>query len=294
MRPRWIYMLLMVLAGASYGIVTPLAKAAHGAGVPVRLFTALQYPLPLLAFFVIPSLFRRRSPIAPTTRDWLGLGVIGGLGGTTALTYYQAVRLLPAGSAVLLLFQFTWMLPVLSWLLLRKNPRRRDAISIATIWLGTGLAAHTEGLWHAHPLGIILGLAAGLSYASMLLAQGYASPAISPWVRSAISTSAATLLVMLVTRPWQFPLVLWPSALHWGLAIGLVGQALPLILTYQAAPYLSDALVAILASIELPVAVLLSWLWLREPTPLWTWAGLALILAGIMASALTPYRSNNN
>lgn len=286
MRTRARYMAGMLLAAASYGAVTPLAKAAHLAGIPVRVFTSLQYPVPLLLFFLLP--LARRKPHTsrlPNGRDWLATAVVGALGAATALTYYQAVRLLPAADAVLFLFQFTWILPLLAWMLDNTVPSRRQWWAIAAVWLGTALAAGLRGFAGLNAWGIVLGLAAGAAYAGMLYGQGRIAPDVTIWQRSQISTLTGAVIVWLVYRPWQSSWAHPLANMGWGTLVGVVGQALPLFLMYWSAPRLSNALVAVLAAFELPVAVSLSVFWLGESVTWATWLGTALILAGIAGAA---------
>ncbi|NMP21121.1 DMT family transporter [Sulfobacillus harzensis] len=274
MQSRWLSVLVMALAGASYGLVTPLAKGAVLAGIPVRLFTPWQYGLPLLIFFLVPT----RTKSLPPPGQWVNAAVVGALGGATALAYYQTVRLLPAAQAVMLLFQFAWMLPLIGRALTGVKPTWMQWGAIGAVWLGTLLTLRSFRL---DGMGIILGLISALAYALMLFMQGRLAPSVSIWHSARFSTAAGALVVVAAYRPWTmgFPHPL--SLIIWASAIGVAGQALPLILTYLSAPRLGPTLTAVLASSELPVAVALSSLFFRESAGWPIWTGIFLILAGI-------------
>ncbi len=290
MRARWSSMAMMLWAAASYGLVTPLAKAAVASGVPVRLFTTYQYPAPLLVFGAAALISRRSQPI-PVRHEWPRLILVGASAAATAVTYYQALRFLPASDAVVLLFQFAWMLPVMAWVVHRTPPTKRQWGAIFGVLLGTAIAGGLTSFHVTSWKGMALGLAAALSYAATLFWQARVPEGLSLWGRSLVSTAAGSVVAALAYRPWAIGV---PQAdgpgLFYGSIMGLVGLALPMSLTYLSAPRLGDARTAILASFELPVAVGLSHWWLHESIGLNEWVGVLLILLSIAAGAWpTPF-----
>ncbi len=282
MQSRWMAITLMTLAGACYGLVTPLAKGAALAGVPVRLYTPLQYVLPLVLLALMA--LRQRRLIPPSSKERINGAAVGALGAATAVTYYEAVRLLPADEAVMLLFQFSWILPLIGWALSARRPTYPQALAIFIIWVGTLIStrAFSPNGW-----GLAFGLLAALFYALMLYLQGRLPSDTSVWESARLSTLTGAVLATLLDRPWQMPLTHPITSWGWASAIGLTGQALPLVLTYQAAPVLGETLTAVLASAELPVAVIVSQLAFREPARWPVWAGVVLIVSGIMLGALS-------
>jgi drug/metabolite transporter (DMT)-like permease len=188
--------------------------------------------------------------------------------------------------AVLLLFQFSWMLPLIGWAGGQGRPTRRQWTAIAAILAGTLLAV---GI--AHPVrwpwvGMSLGLAAGLAYALTLYGQGRLPPETPPGPPSLISSLVAGVIVLTAYHPWAGSAISlsWRAVLYGSLA-GLFSTALPLVLVYRAARSLGSALTAILASLELPAAVVLSRIWLGERVTPTRWLGVAVMLAAIIYGA---------
>jgi drug/metabolite transporter (DMT)-like permease len=70
----------------------------------------------------------------------------------------------------------------------------------------------------------------------------------------------------------------------WGLLIGLFGSIIPSILFMIGIPKIGTGLASILASVELPVVIIVSAVFLDEKTSLQQWIGILLILIGIMVS----------
>jgi drug/metabolite transporter (DMT)-like permease len=202
------------------------------------------------------------------------------LGGLTTITYYQALKTLPAALAIVLLFQFTWLLPLVGWVVGGQKPNRSARAAIGVVLMGTLLAVGPALKSFGSLIGWGFGVASALTYALMLWASGQFAKDTPLWSRSWRSTLAAAATVWLVYHPVQLG-QLWARNLWWGTVIGVFSQTLPLLFIFQAAPRLSPAITAILASFELPIAVWLSFWWLREPVPLTEWLGVALIVGGV-------------
>lgn len=284
---RWQAMGLMSMAACSYAVVTPLVKLASNSHIPVALLTVFQFPAAFLFFTSMSVGTRQTSQPKFTSRDWLLMMLIGVAVAATGLTYYQSLKHLPASLAIVFLFQFSWMLPVIGWIASRKAPTRTQWLAIAAIGVGTVVAARAQSLTALSLTGLTLGLGAGLAYALTLFWQGRFANDSRPWLRSLVSTIVAGVVVTLVYRPWHLAgHAVWP-ALAVGSLAGMVGQALPMVLTYMSARTLGPALTAILASLELPVAVMLSHVWLNEAVAPWQWIGVTLMLAAIAAGAMS-------
>ncbi len=280
---RALALTMMGTAAAAYAVLTPLVKVATERGVSVVWLTIFQYPIAILIFLPM-SFSRPQNP--PSTRDWLVMGWVGTAAGATALAYYQALRHLPASLTIIFLFQFTWMLPVMVWVFERRTPKMTQWIAILAILLGTLLAAHPWGPRRISLVGIGLGLVAGLGYALTLYGQSRALPSVNIWQRSLFSTVVAAVVVVLAYRPWHTSgISLAAPALVYGTLAGIVGSALPMILTYMSAPLLGGVMTAILAALELPVAIFLSHIVLRESVSETTWLGVIIMLLAVALSA---------
>lgn len=284
-----LYAILMLMAGAAYGVVTPLVKLGITHGVPVTWLTLAQYPVSLLLFQIGRTGAGPRA--RPHLQDYLGMAAVGAFGAGVSLTYYHSLTFLPGSVGIVLLFQFTWILPLLSGLFHRHWPNRSQRYGILIVLAGTVMAGGLRG-WIFPLPGILLGLASAVLYALSLLLSGRLSPDISPWCRAEISTAFSLALVAVAYQPWRS--LHWaydPATWIWGSLMGLFSQGIPLLLTYISAPKLPPALTGMLASSELPVAVILSALWLGEPVSAGRWVGVLVILGGILFSSMVRLRA---
>ncbi len=277
-------MSMIFLAAMSYGAVTPLVKLAVQSHIPVEWITVMQYPLPVAAFLLLTlTVLPRRGPKLLTQPGLIvAIAVAAAL---TSLTYYRSIALVPPGFAIVLLFQFAWMVPGLEWALYHKRPTRLHLIAVVGILAGTFLAIPvTHGPYHWY--GILYGLAAGLGYSLTLVWSSRFQSEGSPWPRALATTLLSGFIVVLAYQPWRLS-VMPHSAWIWGSAIGIFSQLMPIWIVYRHAPSLGGNLTAILASAELPVAVALSRLLVSEPITWHQWVGVLLMLGSIAAGSLS-------
>jgi drug/metabolite transporter (DMT)-like permease len=294
------YALLVLLAGSSYGLVSPLMKHAYAAGLSTTSVTVTQYGFAAVLLWVVALVrgVRLRMP----ARQWLVLVALGVTGATTTFFYYWSLSVLPASLGIVLLFQFAWMVLVIDIVVTRRWPPPAKWAGVALIVVGTILAVGgPAALWSGSAAGaapesaiaaasgrfplwaIGAGLLSAVGYAGTLYLSGYADPTLSAPTRSAVITTVAGALVCIAFPPLHLPFAsttLW----LWGLLVALASQVVPTLLLMIGVPHVGGRMAGVLGSIELPVAVLTAWLWLGEPVSPIRWLGVLLILTGILVS----------
>ncbi|MBL0389257.1 DMT family transporter [Tumebacillus sp. ITR2] len=283
---RTLAILFVLLGGASYGLISPAVKMAYDAGFTPADVTSSQY-FAAMAVLVLIALFQVRHLRGMTGRD-LGLLVfLGVLSTGTSVFYYLSLSYLPASLAIVLLFQFTWIVMVIDFLVARAKPSRVKWVALGMIFLGTLLAVD---LLHAQwgdvsMLGLGLGFLSSITYGAFLYFTGYVRQGSSPFANSAVIAVASTAVAFLIFPP-KF---LWNGSLgeglwYWALIIGGLGQVIPPIFFNIGIPKIGGALAAVLGAIELPVAVVSAFLILHEEVVGVQWVGILLILLGIVVT----------
>lgn len=284
---------LLVLAGASsYGMLSPFVKMAYDSGFTPRDVTSSQFAFALLILLLLAggqwSGFKRIR-----WRDIRQLSVLGILATATSIAYYLSLSYLPASLAIVLLFQFAWIVMLLDYWVTRRKPTVAKWVSVLFVVTGTVLAVNLfDGDWsQISPLGLILGFLSSITYSAFLYWNEKVTSTAPAIVNSLILTIASTIAIFILFPPafiWNGTLTegLWV----WALIIGSLGQVIPPILFNKAIPIVGGALAGILASIELPVAVVAASILLGEEVPLVSWLGIALILLGILAADMFDSR----
>jgi drug/metabolite transporter (DMT)-like permease len=214
-------------------------------------------------------------------------GVIGG--GGTALCLYLALRTLSVSLSIVLLFQYLPWVFLLEFIFRKKRPRQRQWLALALIWMGTLLAAGV-GIsdWNrATVTGVAMGLLSGVCYGSFLFKArefgNIGTPALRSLVMCVIISALALVGILIGGVPiWDFPEgKFWEFWLFMGI-LAIVGQVIPLFSYSKGIPLIGSSLAGVVASIELPVATVVSALVLNELVAPVQWIGVGLITFAIV------------
>jgi drug/metabolite transporter (DMT)-like permease len=287
----FLFPLMIIVASSSYGILSTIIKLAMGDGYSSGEAVTSQYIFGFLLMLIL---------VIATQREWprinrggaITLVFAGLFTAMTGIVYGQALIYLPASLAVVMLFQFTWIGTFIDCALKRRLPTRTEYISLAVLLIGTILAAGVmDADLSAIPLkGWVLGLLSALSFAIFIQFNARRVEGVSNISRTFIMSIVALTVTSFVLNPeiiWNGKLAdgLW---VH-GLALGLFGIVLPIILFSIAAPKVGGALTSILSAMELPVAVIVSVIVLHESLTALQVVGVIFVLLGM---TLPTYISN--
>jgi drug/metabolite transporter (DMT)-like permease len=210
----------------------------------------------------------------------------GTISGLTGIFYYLSLNTLTASFAVILLFQFTWMGLILEWIVYKKMPTTAKWIAMALVLCGSILASAPQlDTSNINPKGILFGLLSAITYTLFMNFSGRVSNHLHPLIRSTLMVTGGLVTTFLIFPPaflvnGDLGKGLW----IWGILIGLFGSIIPSILFMKGIPQIGTGLAAILASIELPVVIVVSAIFLQEKTGLMQWLGILFILLGIVFS----------
>lgn len=286
---RW--MIAVFLGACSYGIVSTIAKFAYAAGFTAPELVGAQLLVAATLLWLITFAVKGQRP---TKKEALLLLTSGIATGLTGLFYYQSLQYLDASIAIVMLFQFTWIGILIEAIIQRRVPSWDRLVAVALLGLGTVLAAGlADGSpKHLSTLGIILGLLSGLTYALMIITTGRVAPKVSSWTRSALIVTGATITAWIFFPP-TFLLngQLFHGLWKYGLLNGLFASFIPIALFSLGIPKIGPELATILGAAELPAAVFMSWLVLKEAVSPMQWAGVLVILAAIIFPELMQQRT---
>lgn len=275
----WKYSMIVFLGGCSYGVVSTFVKLAYRKGFTVSEVTGSQYfcgaaMLWLVAIFI--------PKIKLSAKQWAILLISGVPMGLTGILYNQCLTYSNASFAIILLLQFTWMNLGLQYFFDNKIPKRKNFIAIIVILWGSAFAS---GIFKSAItlswLGIAWGLLAALSFATFIYVSGRTSVPIHPIYKSVIMTNGAASIVLVLMPPmFLFNEVMTNGLIEYGILTGIFGSVIPPVLFNIGMPKVRMG--NILSASELPMAVFMSTLVLRETVNSSQWIGVLLILVGIV------------
>jgi len=281
---------LVALGATSYGMLATFVKIAYNEGFTTAEVTTSQFVYGLLGLLIVNFIQRNRSKkerVKPTRKNTIQLIVAGTSTGLTSLFYYLAVKYIPVSIGIVMLMQTVWMGVLLEWILDKKAPSMQKTVAVFIVLIGTGLAINifkidfndTSIDWTT---GIFWGLLAAASFTTTMFTANRIATHVSAAHRSLLMLMGGAVIVFsfaLVTQVTPFNMDIF---MKWGIILALFGTIIPPLLLNAGFPHTGIGLGSIVASLELPVSVLMAYFLLHEQVVLIQWLGIILIISAIV------------
>ncbi|MGD6993238.1 EamA family transporter [Sutcliffiella horikoshii] len=287
----WHYALMVFLGGCSLGILSTFVKLAYAAGYSMSEVTGSQVLVGTIIIWIVSFFIEKKKLHVLQTLKIVLAGIPMGL---TGLLYYQSLQTLEASLAIICLFQFIWIGTLIEWIFYKKRPSSSKIISIVTLLSGSVLAAGFlgESIESISWQGATWGIFSAFTFSIFIFLSGVIDKEI-PAIQKSVLLSTGGLLITFILFPPLF-LVNLPTIVGiapYGLILGVFGVVLPPLLFSIGMPHVGPGLGTILTASELPVAVIMSAIVLSEHISMHQWAGVALILGGIVVGNRKPSKS---
>lgn len=294
-------LVLAVVSAVSFGLSGPFAKALIDAGwssagaALVRIAGSAAVLLVLLAV-TRPGVLAALRADGPALLLYGTLAVAG-----VQVAFFNAIRYLPVGVALLLEYLGPVFVIVWVWVVRRQPPSRLTllggAVSIAgllmvvQIWSGAAL----------DPAGIAWGLAAAVCQASYFLIADRAGVRTPSLVLTGVGMTVGAVVVavvglagvlpVVVAVPTTGPVLLGGADVGWPLAAGLlvgVSTVLAYVTGTAAIGRIGATSGSLVALLEVVASTVASWWLLGQLPGVSQLVGGALILLGVVLTRLTP------
>jgi drug/metabolite transporter (DMT)-like permease len=284
------YMIVVFLGACSYGVLSTFVKLAYAKGFIASGVIGSQLFFGCLMLWLGVLMFSRVKVDVKSMAKLMAVGMTVCL---TSIFYYFSLQTIPASIAIVLLFQFTWIGVLLEAMAERTAPSWEKVVSITILTAGTFLAGgivEQQGL-SLDGKGVIFGLLSALTFALFIFFSGRVALDVPPLNRSSFIAAGSLAGAFLLLRPsFLFDGSLQEGLWIYGGLLGIFGLLIPTLLFAIGIPKIGSGLGTILGAAELPMAVFMSSLVLKElVTPL-QWLGVILILLGIAFPQWVIYR----
>lgn len=289
------YSAIVLAGGACYGVLASVVKIAYGQGFSFAQVVCSQAVFAFLIFVLLAAFDRvrgvRRQRLTRAQR--IKLAAMGLVTAGTSTFYYLSLTFIPASVAITLLFQFTWIGLVFEVAVTRRRPTNAALAAAVTIFVGTLFASGLvggEAVGSLHPLGIACGLASAVCCATFMFLSGRVEVELPVQQRGLWACCGYLAFAFVLCPDYLSSGVLLQGIAPFGVVLGILGFALPMILFGIGCARLSPGLSTIMASSELPISVACSIVLLQEVvTPLQI-AGVVVILGGVAVAQLPALR----
>jgi drug/metabolite transporter (DMT)-like permease len=278
--------IFIALGASSYGMLGTFVKLAYHDGFSTAEVTLSQFGLGFIGLFVL-TLFRKRGTVPATktsgSKSISKLIVAGTSLGLTSIFYYLAVQYITVSVGIVLLMQTVWMGVILEMILHKKAPGLRKIVSVFIILAGTVLATSLfKQSVSINWTGFGWGMMAALSYTATMYSSNHLELHFPPLKRSLYMILGGLIIICLIFHASLNLNFSYRIFLHWGLLLSLFGTILPPLLFTRGMPLVGMGLGAIIASVEIPVSVLMAHILLKEPVSFLQWVGVTLILFAVV------------
>jgi drug/metabolite transporter (DMT)-like permease len=275
-----------LLSGAGFGTLLIFGKLSYQLGFSLSASLAWRFlgASVLLWFWLLisrtPGISRRSQ------RHALLLGLIGYAG--QSAFFFGAMGRIGVALTSMLLYTYPSMVTLIQAVIQRRRPSAARSLALFLSLVGSMLTIHvSEANFDA--LGILLGLAAPLWYASYLTFGAVLVRSISPLVASTYICSGAAL-AFLTSSLLQGSFLIPTSISAWGVILGLVlvATVMPIVLLFEGIKRIGAPKASILSSMELVVTVALGVILFHETLSPVQMVGGVLVLAAVVVVQLVP------
>ena len=281
---------LVALGATSYGMLATFVKIAYNEGYTTAEVTTSQFVYGLIGLLLVNLIQRKTTKkeiIKPSKNNVMQLVIAGTSTGLTSLFYYLAVKYIPVSIGIVMLMQTVWMGVLLEWVLDKKAPSLQKTLAVFVVLIGTALAINifkidfndTSIDWTT---GIFWGLLAAASFTTTMFTANRIATHVSAAQRSLWMLAGGAIIVFtfaLITQVTPFNLEIF---MKWGIVLALFGTIIPPLLLNAGFPHTGIGLGSIVASLELPVSVLMAYFLLHEQVVMIQWLGIILIITAIV------------
>jgi drug/metabolite transporter (DMT)-like permease len=273
---------MVVVSAIAFGTLSIFAKLAYGAGLGTEQLLAFRFVLAAAGMWILAFVVGQ-NPFRLSRRQVGKLLAVGAVMYTAqALTYFIALRTLPASLCVLIVYIYPSLVVIAAWLFLRRQVSRWHIGALIASFAGVILLV--GGAQFQLGAGLIFAFAAPLMYTAFILVSEGVMAAVPPVAASAVMMFG-TAVVLSAIAALQGQLTLPATPLSWLISVGIavVPTMIAISLFLAGLPRVGAARASLISTLELVVTVTLAILVLGDRFSLLEAVGGVLVLGAVVA-----------
>jgi drug/metabolite transporter (DMT)-like permease len=272
---------MVVVSAVAFGTLSIFAKLAYSNGLGTEQLLAFRFALAAIGMWVL-SLAVGQNPLRLSRRQGGSLVAVGGVLYTLqAVTYFIALRTLPASLCVLIVYIYPSLVVIAAWLFLHRPVSRWHVGALIASFAGVILLV--GGAQFQLGTGLIFAFAAPLMYTTFILISERVMADVPPVAASATMMSG-TAVVLCVIAVTQGQLVLPATSQAWAISVGIavVPTMIAISLFLAGLPRVGAARASLISTLELVVTVALAILILGDRFTVLEAVGGVLVLGAVV------------
>jgi len=207
--------------------------------------------------------------------------------------WHRSIEWIGAGLATVLANLQVVFVGLVAWILYRERPTRTTAFTVPVVLVGVALISGLgrEDAFGTNPIaGALAGVGAAITYAGFLLVfrhamRGRSERSVGPLLDATAGAAVANLILLLAAGEAGSLIPSWPAH-GWLVVLALGSQVFGWLLIAHALPRLAGLETAVLLLVQPGLTVLWAQLLFDEPLAAAQWAGVAIVLGGILLVAI--------
>ena len=272
-----------IVSAILFGTAGIFVKLAHNTGLDSVSLLTVQYVIAVTLMFIVAFL-KDRKKLRISKKQLFHMAVLGGVGNTLmTVCYYMAFEYLPVAMVTMLLFTYPIMVFIYSVAFGKQKIDSRKVIAIVSAFLGCILTLNIlSGELKYSMKGIIFGLLAAIFYAFMNLYSEEKLENVDALSINAYSTLFSLLILLLYRWPgFLFKGQIKVEGLTYIIILAVFCEIIPLTLLYSAIKYIGSLKVSIISNLEIPTAIIVSFMILKEDVSIMQIIGAVLIFYSV-------------
>ncbi len=288
-RARLLGTVFVVLGAMLFATKGILAKDLYARGIGFEPLVAIRALVAVPFFWAFAAVRARQAPPAPARPQAIAAACLAGLicyyGG--ALLDFYALTMIDASVERVLMFSYPAFVVVFSALLTKRRPATRVLVACAMTYAGIYFAVggFDHSVARANALGATLVILSALTFAVyfMIGERFLGELGSARFTLYAMGSAAVALGLHYVARHPLSDLARIDAASWWVLlALGTMVMFVPALLQAEGVKRIGAERAAIVSTAGPPTTIALAWFFLDERMTAWQFAGVALILGGIV------------
>jgi drug/metabolite transporter (DMT)-like permease len=272
---------LVALSGASFGALAIFARIAYAHGADPLTVLTVRFVIAGACMVLVMRVGGHRFPRG---RTLVALALLGGVGYVVeSLAYFYALTVASAALVALLLYLYPAIVTVLAALVYKQRLTRLKITALVVALAGTALTIGELG--GGRPLGIVLGVAAAVSYAVYILLSSRVGPRAGaiPAATVIMLAAAVSLGTATAIRGPSFPTA--PAGWIAIVALALISTVVAIVAFFAGLERIGPAEASTVSTVEPVVTVALAAAVLGESITVVQVVGGTLILVAVVILA---------
>ena len=275
----------VIIASAFFAMIGVISKMAMNTGITPFILLTYQYIFTVL-FLLIYILATDRKALKVSFKDLRNMalqGMIGAYG--TSIFFYLAIEQITVGIATMILFLYPAAVNIFFAATGSRKIGKASIIALIMALVGSVMVLNlfTGGELNISLIGILFGLGACICYTFYNIFADLKFSKIRPVIVSFYG-GCFSLIVSLVFTPsfFQFDVKYTWITVGYFVLLAVTSGIIPAILMYKGIRYIGSDKASIVASSELPMAIILAFLFLGEKMIITQLLGIAMIVASVV------------